>query len=47
MPIGGKMIRYANFQKIDLRIGKGISSVPVEGTDKLIKLEIDLGSKRS
>ena len=46
MPIGGTMIRYADFQKLDLRIGKVISSVRVEGTDKLIKLEIDLGSEK-
>ena len=40
------MIRHGDFQKLDLRIGKVISSVRVEGTDKLIKLEIDLGSEK-
>lgn len=40
------MISYNDFQRLDLRIGKVISSNRVEGTDKLIKLQIDLGSEK-
>ena len=39
------MIGYSDFQRLDLRIGKIISSARVEGTDKLIKLEVDLGNE--
>lgn len=39
------MISYSDFQKLDFRIGKVVSAVKVEGTDKLIKLEVDLGDE--
>jgi methionine--tRNA ligase beta chain len=39
------MISYNDFQKLDLRIGKIISAVKVEGAEKLIKLEVDLGNE--
>jgi methionine--tRNA ligase beta chain len=31
------------FQNADLRIGKIVSAEPVEGSEKLLKLQIDLG----
>ena len=32
--------------KLEIRIGKVLTAEKVEGTDKLIKLEIDLGSEQ-
>lgn len=37
------MIKFEDFQKLDIRIGKVISVEKVEGTDKLYKLEVDFG----
>lgn len=39
-------IKYEDFSKLDIRIGKVISAEKVEGTDKLIKIEVDIGEKR-
>lgn len=36
------MINYQDFQKIDLRVGKIISAEKIEGSEKLIKLKVDL-----
>lgn len=36
-------ISFEDFKKLDLRVGKVISADPVEGSEKLIKLEFDLG----
>jgi methionine--tRNA ligase beta chain len=41
-----KMITFDDFKKIDLRIGKILSAEKVEGTDKLMKIEIDLGKEK-
>jgi methionine--tRNA ligase beta chain len=41
-----KMITFDDFKKIDMRIGKILSAEKVEGTDKLMKIEIDLGTER-
>jgi len=40
------MITFDDFKKLDIRIGKIVSAEKVEGTDKLLKLEIDLGSEK-
>ena len=40
------MITFDDFKKLDLRIGKVLSASRVEGTDKLIKLELDVGSNK-
>ncbi len=40
------MIEYDEFAKINLRTAKVISAVKVEGTDKLLKLQIDLGGEK-
>jgi methionine--tRNA ligase beta chain len=39
------MITFDDFKKIDMRIGKILSAVKVEGTDKLIKIEVDFGTE--
>jgi len=40
------MIKFEDFQKLDIRIGKVLSAEKVEGSDKLIKLEVSLGEER-
>ena len=39
-------INFEEFQKIDLRVGKIIEAERVEGTDKLLKLKVDLGEEK-
>ena len=39
-------ITFEDFKKLDIRIGKVLSAEKVEGTDKLIKLQIDIGTER-
>ncbi len=34
-----------DFKKIDLRVGKIISAEKIEGSEKLLRLEIDLGNE--
>ncbi len=41
-----KMIPYEFFKKLDMKIGKVLSATRVEGTDKLIRLEVDIGSDK-
>ena len=38
------MIKYSDFQKLDIRIGKVVEVLKVENTDKLYKLQVDFGS---
>jgi len=38
-------INFEEFQKIDLRVGKIIEAEKIEGTDKLLKLKVDLGEE--
>lgn len=40
------MITFDDFKKLDIRIGKILTAEKVEGTDKLLKLEIDFGEER-
>jgi len=40
------MITFDDFKRLDIRIGRVISAERVEGTDKLLKLEIDLGTEK-
>jgi len=40
------MISFNEFQKIDLRVGKIVEAEKVEGTDKLLKLKVDLGAEK-
>ncbi|MCK4326313.1 methionine--tRNA ligase subunit beta [bacterium] len=39
------MITFDDFKKLEIRIGKIISAEKVEGADKLLKLEVDLGEE--
>lgn len=36
-------ITFDDFKKIDIRVGKIISAEKVDGSDKLLKLEVDFG----
>ena len=38
-------ISFDDFKKIEIRIGKIISAEKVEGSDKLLKLEVDFGTE--
>jgi len=40
------VINFDDFKKLDIRIGKIISAEKVDGTEKLLRLEIDLGAER-
>lgn len=40
------MINFEEFQKIDLRVAKIIEAEKVEGSEKLLKLQIDLGNEK-
>ena len=40
------MISFEEFQKIDLRIGKIVEVEKVEGSNKLLKLKVDLGDEK-
>jgi len=37
------IISFDDFKKLDIRIGKILSAEKVEGSDKLLKLEVDFG----
>ena len=40
------LVSFADFQKLDLRVARILSAEPVEGADRLLKLQVDLGSKK-
>ena len=39
------MISFEEFQKIELKIGKILEAERVEGSEKLLKLKVDLGNE--
>ncbi|MDO8516274.1 MAG: methionine--tRNA ligase subunit beta [bacterium] len=39
------MINYEHFSQVELRTAKVLSAERVEGSDKLLKLQLDLGEK--
>ena len=41
-----RMITYDDFRKLDIRIGTIVSAERVQGTDKLLKLEVDFGTEK-
>ena len=41
-----EIITFADFQKLDLRVATVLSVEKVENTDKLLKLQIDLGDEK-
>ncbi len=40
------MVNFDDFQKLDLKIAKIVKAEKVEGSEKLLKLEIDLGEEK-
>jgi methionine--tRNA ligase beta chain len=40
------MITIEDFKKVEMKIGKILTAEKVEGTDKLLKLEVDFGSEK-
>ncbi|MFQ5647744.1 MAG: methionine--tRNA ligase subunit beta [Candidatus Aenigmatarchaeota archaeon] len=38
-------ISFSDWEKIDIRMGKVLSAEKVEGTEKLLKLSVDLGEE--
>ncbi len=40
------MISFEDFKRLEIRIGKIVSAEKVEGTDKLLKLEVDVGEEK-
>ena len=40
------MISYNDFKKLDIRIGKVLAAEKIQGSKKLIKLEVDLGKEK-
>ena len=41
------MVSISEFQKLDLRVGEVISADPVEGSDKLYVLQVDVGGRQA
>lgn len=39
------MISYEDFKKLDIRIGRITTAEKIEGSDKLLRLEVDLGAE--
>jgi methionine--tRNA ligase beta chain len=42
----GTQITINEFMNVDLRVAKVLSAERVEGTDKLLKMQVDLGSEQ-
>ncbi len=40
------MIPYEDFAKLDLRVGKVLLAERVQGSEKLLRLEVDLGTEK-
>lgn len=38
-------IPFSDFAKLDLRVGKVVSAENIEGSEKLVRLEVDLGQE--
>ncbi|PTN35332.1 methionine--tRNA ligase [Desulfonatronum sp. SC1] len=38
-----ELLEFADFQRLDLRVGSVVSAEPVQGADKLLQLHVDLG----
>jgi methionyl-tRNA synthetase len=39
------MITFDDFAKVEITIGKILSAIPVEGSEKLLKLSVDFGEE--
>lgn len=42
-----ELLEFADFQKLDLRVGTVVSAEPVKGADKLLHLHVDLGADQA
>lgn len=40
------MIKFEDFEKLDIRIGKILKTEKAEGTDKLMKMQVDFGKEK-
>jgi len=40
------MINYDDFSKLELRVATILNAVKIEGSDKLIKIQLDLGEEK-
>ncbi len=40
------MISLSDFKRIDLRIGEIVTAEPITGTDRLLKVQVDLGPEQ-
>ncbi len=40
------LVSFADFQKLDLRLARVLAAEPVEGADRLLKLQVDLGTEK-
>lgn len=43
---GGGYVKFEDFQKLDIRIGRILKAERVDGADKLLKLDVDLGIEK-
>ncbi len=41
-----EIITFDEFKKMDLRVGEILKAEKVEGTDKLVKMEVDIGTEK-
>ncbi|MGM0397402.1 MAG: methionine--tRNA ligase [Halobacteriota archaeon] len=42
-PIADERISFEEFQELDIRVGEILAAEPIEGADKLVRLEVDIG----
>ena len=42
-----ELLEFADFQRLDLRVGTVVSAEPVQGADKLLHLHVDIGEDES
>ena len=40
------LVSFADFQKLDLRIARILAAEPIEGADRLLKLQVDIGTEK-
>ena len=40
------LVSFADFQKLDLRVARILSAEPIQGADRLLKLQVDLGTEK-
>ena len=40
------LVSFADFQKLDLRVACILAAEPIEGADRLLKLQVDLGTEK-